>query len=945
MSRALLCLVIGLAWAYAAQPVALAPPLVTTPEDTEVAILLRGDDADGDRLTFSIVDLPDRGQLFTELDNDQGREALRLSQVFSGTSTGAVTVWYRPPADQNDASISNTRLGDFRFVVNDGTNGSPAVDVRVSVTPVDDPVRLVAPIPTQLVGRGTVFEPLNYFNRTFSQWFHDPDLGNGGDIITYDLTVTGQGEVPTWIDFDPTTARISIGQFSMDAEITVTASDAGSGTTASGTFTLISRPQFTFAGGDWDAPTSWRRWDDGTEAYVVPAAPPGANDLVWLNKNSGVQLPAGQSRTIGHLIVVDWATITGPGTLVVSGQTYTRTRGGGGLSLVDVDLDLANGFLQNRPGFTRGSLIVRGRVDCLDGLGLEGDTPVTVIAGGHFEHHLARSHAGFMFRDVTNFGTLSLLIDPADASPYGAWRNIDNHATLVWTGQLNLTKCHLRAGSTVRGQGLALVGNSVNVPADKALVETALEVDWLSIENSHRCEWNGVPLSLGSLSMKTNARLVRTDAAPAGPAPVRTPPGHATIVTGSSRLESAIIDGDVRLVGHRNRLVGHLQGPGTLTVDGNTRLGELPNSGQFVLEKALHHDGTSSFIHDGGSSPLKVYAPLSSWSLLDAMGSQVEIARGLPPVVLRGLRLWPGCTRFALGRTGADTELHLQGPGVLSAVSGDTPVVIDTPLSILVGVGPPAAVVRVDPGVILSHLVVRRNDGSILIDGGELRLGSTMTSAPSGTGTWHLDHGGTLTPPSGLPLRLEAGALRGDGNVAGSVALAGSALLEPHDLGAGFGFDPATIHVQGDLELGPGTTTRFDLGPGPDPFESIAVDGNLVLAGTLAVGLVDGTSPTPGLTVRLFQAGSTSGTFAALVPPAVVPGARWRTRVEATATWLDLATVVRRLGIRANVASDAVLLPATTGASDGADGWIFDGLSPDTEYRLQLTPQPAPAPG
>ncbi|MAE20389.1 hypothetical protein CMK12_15910 [Candidatus Poribacteria bacterium] len=93
-------------------PVASAQT-VTTAEDTAVAITLTATDADGDALTYTVVDQPSHGTL--------------------SLGTGQPPpITYTPNADYN---------GDdsFTFKVNDGTVDSATVTVSITVTAVDDP--------------------------------------------------------------------------------------------------------------------------------------------------------------------------------------------------------------------------------------------------------------------------------------------------------------------------------------------------------------------------------------------------------------------------------------------------------------------------------------------------------------------------------------------------------------------------------------------------------------------------------------------------------------------------------------------------------------------------------------------------------------------------------------------------------------------------------------
>ncbi len=89
-------------------PVA-TPRSATTNEDTAVAIVLAGTDADGNPLTYSVLTNPSKGTL-------------------SGT---APNLSYLPSANVNGSD-------SFTFRVNDGTANSTAATVSISITPVND---------------------------------------------------------------------------------------------------------------------------------------------------------------------------------------------------------------------------------------------------------------------------------------------------------------------------------------------------------------------------------------------------------------------------------------------------------------------------------------------------------------------------------------------------------------------------------------------------------------------------------------------------------------------------------------------------------------------------------------------------------------------------------------------------------------------------------------
>lgn len=107
-----------------ATPVA-TPDDATTPEDVAVTVTLVGTDADGDDLTYTVTSLPAHGELHAGLDVS-GTALETVPAALPGTR-----VTYLPDADYN---------GDdsFEFTAFDGAATSPAADVDLTVTPVND---------------------------------------------------------------------------------------------------------------------------------------------------------------------------------------------------------------------------------------------------------------------------------------------------------------------------------------------------------------------------------------------------------------------------------------------------------------------------------------------------------------------------------------------------------------------------------------------------------------------------------------------------------------------------------------------------------------------------------------------------------------------------------------------------------------------------------------
>jgi RHS repeat-associated protein len=119
---------------------------VETDEDVPVAITLRGFDVDGDVLTYTLIELPQHGQL-------------------SGT---APQLLYTPDQDFHGSD----RL---RFVVDDGEYTSAPATVAITVHPVNDPPRFITVPPTHALDG----QPYVYAAEAI-----DPDIG---DVLRYVL--------------------------------------------------------------------------------------------------------------------------------------------------------------------------------------------------------------------------------------------------------------------------------------------------------------------------------------------------------------------------------------------------------------------------------------------------------------------------------------------------------------------------------------------------------------------------------------------------------------------------------------------------------------------------------------------------------------------------------------------------------------------------------------
>jgi hypothetical protein len=111
--------------------------------------------------------------------------------------------------------------------------------------------------------------------------------------------------------------------------------------------------------------------------------------------------------------------------------------------------------------------------------------------------------------------------------------------------------------------------------------------------------------------------------------------------------------------------------------------------------------------------------------------------------------------------------------------------------------------------------------------------------------------------------------LMGSGTVSGAVTVASGATLSP---GIGFG----TITINGDLMLSAGGTCFFELNADTLAHDLVSGLNQVTYGGTLVLSLTgNGSAITNGTSIKLFNAMSYTGAFAAIVPPTPAPGLAW----------------------------------------------------------------------
>ncbi|MFM9941757.1 MAG: beta strand repeat-containing protein, partial [Hyphomicrobiaceae bacterium] len=195
-------------------------------EDTPIAIVLSGSDADGAVASFQISALPANGTLY--------RDAALTQPILEGGSVSATgnsaTVYFRPNTDFNGTV-------NFQYAAVDtaGAQDSSPATAAITITPVND-----APVLVTAIGNQTSAED--------AAWSFTVPAGTFTDVDNATLTLSatlGNGDpLPAWLSFTAATGTFAgtpPANFDGDLALTVTATDAG-GLTAATTFTLDITP-------------------------------------------------------------------------------------------------------------------------------------------------------------------------------------------------------------------------------------------------------------------------------------------------------------------------------------------------------------------------------------------------------------------------------------------------------------------------------------------------------------------------------------------------------------------------------------------------------------------------------------------------------------------------------------------------------------------------------
>lgn len=173
------------------------------------------------------------------------------------------------------------------------------------------------------------------------------------------------------------------------------------------------------------------------------------------------------------------------------------------------------------------------------------------------------------------------------------------------------------------------------------------------------------------------------------------------------------------------------------------------------------------------------------------------------------------------------------------------------------------------------------NNGSVAFSAGysdvfgdvDNATGGKLIAAGGSTVTYHDDviHNGSEIRTAAGSRSVFLGGLSGAGSFTGAGTVEVQGDLRP-------GNSPALVTFAGDLELGDSSTTNIELGGVTmgSLYDSIKVQGNAYLSGTLNVSLINGFNPVYGNKFTIFQ-GNKIGTFDSIFLPTLTGNLHWDT--------------------------------------------------------------------
>ncbi|MCD4815700.1 MAG: tandem-95 repeat protein, partial [Methanosarcinales archaeon] len=198
---------------------------VTTPEDTSVDITLSATDADGDALTYSIVDVPSHGTVtlsdntatYTPTSNYNGADSFTFNAndgtVDSSTATVSITV----------TGVNNAPVASDQSIT---TPEDTSVDITLSATDADGDSLTYSIVDNTshgtvtLSGNTATYTPTSNYNGADSFTFNANDGIADSNTATVSITVTAVDDVPVASDQSVTTPEDT------SVDITLSATDA-----------------------------------------------------------------------------------------------------------------------------------------------------------------------------------------------------------------------------------------------------------------------------------------------------------------------------------------------------------------------------------------------------------------------------------------------------------------------------------------------------------------------------------------------------------------------------------------------------------------------------------------------------------------------------------------------------------------------------------------------
>ncbi len=189
---------------------------------------------------------------------------------------------------------------------------------------------------------------------------------------------------------------------------------------------------------------------------------------------------------------------------------------------------------------------------------------------------------------------------------------------------------------------------------------------------------------------------------------------------------------------------------------------------------------------------------------------------------------------------GSDANVVLLGLGAINRIGADLNVI--------------AGDFSLSGGYLFSTASHLDNSGTVNIDIGSSLLTTGTYTQTSGTTTVN----GLLRSTTTISVVINGGTLAGSGTIDANVSFGAGGVLTP-------GSSPGILTINRNLTLGPGSTTRIEVGgtnPATPDFDQILVNGSATLGGALQVTLINGFIPDASESFRWLTFASSSGAFA-----------------------------------------------------------------------------------